>query len=144
MHKPYGNVNSRAFTLIEVMVSVIIISVVIATLLQMQGNGSHMFAELTEKIKVNQFSSFIIGNDDYGFEKKSTTLDILLEDFNLEDDLRKELKEVEVEIIYKKLEQVDMLEDENEETNASNILEVGQTILKSKSSSFSILRFEFQ
>jgi len=132
----------KAFTLIEVMVSVIIISVVIMALLQMRGNSSHIFLELGKRIEINQFASFIIGNNNYGFENKATTLDKLLDDFEVDSDLRRKLKRVKVKILYRERERIDMSEDSDEDVNSSTVFEIGKTILKTEKSSVSFLRLK--
>ena len=131
-----------AFTLIEVMVAVMIISVVIMALLQMQGNTTHIFSKLGDTIKVNQYTSLFISNKDYGFEKKSVDLDDLLSDFKVEDELRRELKTIKVKVDYEKLKTMDMREIE--EGSSSMIFELGKTMLNVGESSSSIMRFKIQ
>ncbi|WP_324170588.1 prepilin-type N-terminal cleavage/methylation domain-containing protein [Sulfurimonas sp.] len=133
--------SKNAFTLVEVMVAVMIISVVIMALLQMQGNSNHMFSRLKDKLKVNQYTSFFISNADYGFEKNSVDLDDVLSDFIVEDDLRRELKKIKVEVQYKKLRQLDMSENDDEDVSSEMIFEIGKTILKANDSSASFIRF---
>lgn len=126
----------KGFTLIEVMVAVVIISVVIAALLQMRGNSSNIFLNLSKQLHVNQMNSFIISNDNYGFESKSTTLNEFLNDFRMEDDLRRKLKEVKVKISYEKLENI--------EIDSDMVLEIGRTILKTEDSSASLIRLRLK
>ncbi|QOY53907.1 hypothetical protein HUE87_08365 [Candidatus Sulfurimonas marisnigri] len=138
--------------MIEVMVSVVIISVVIAALFQMKGNSSHIFLELGRKVAVSQFSSFLIANKNYGFENKTVTLDKLIYDFDVEDDLRRRFKESKMKVIYQVLESIDMsesaeIEDVNNEdklVNSSLIFEIGKTILITDTSSSGLLRLRIQ
>jgi len=152
-----GMTARNAFTLIEVMIAVMIISVVIATLLQMRGNSTHIFIDLDKKLKINQYTSFFASNENYGFENKNTSLDELISEFNLEDDLRRKLKNTNIEIIYQEISTIDMSEfdigekqEEYDEDNQENtevsqmIFEVGKTILKTKDSSTAILRLRLQ
>ena len=146
----------KGFTLIEVMVAVLIISVVIATLMQMRGNSTHIFLELDKKSKINQFSSFFIANNKYGFENKNTSLDELISDYVVEDDLGRELRNTKVNVIYQKIDTIDMSEfgmgassdsedDENTNTATSTmVFEIGKSILKTKDSSSAILRLRLQ
>lgn len=134
----------RGFTLIEVMVAVLIISVVIMALFQMRGNSSHIFLNINKKLQTNQYMSFLISNTDYGFEKKNITLDMLLDDFDVESDLKLELKKVKVQVEYQELKQIDMSEQNDENITSNVIFEVGKTILKSDLSSASLLRFRIQ
>ena len=127
---------SKAFTLIEVMVAVLIISLVIMALLQMRGNSSHMLMNINKQIKVNQFNSFLISNNDYGFESKSTTLDRLLSEFSMENNLRRELKKIKVKIKYQELETINM--------DSNIIFEIGKVVLKVDEESTSVVRLRLQ
>ncbi len=139
MHNKKTSV-SRAFTLIEVMIAVVIISVVILALLEMKGNSSFMFAKHTNNLAVNQYASFFISNPDYGYNKEKVMMDDLVSDFKVEDALRRELKEVKVEILYQELQRFSDFSDtadsnesdeENQEATSTNMaLEIGKTILK--------------
>ena len=143
---------SRAFTLIEVMVAVMIISVVIMALLTMRGNSTHIFSDLSSRVKINQFASLFISNTDYGFLKKSVTLEKLVSDFDIESDLRRELSNTKVEVIYQELNIIDMSEfdasDQDKESGAevsSNmVFEIGKTVLKTPKSSTGLLRLRVQ
>ena len=136
------------FTLIEVMVSVVIISTVILALLELISNNGHIFSLLSQKSKSNQYISLIIANSDYGREDKRATLYDLVREFDIESDLRHELKAQKVEIIYQKLESIDMSEStKNEKEDSSGnsmIFEIGKTVIKSQESSISLLRVQLQ
>ena len=149
----------KAFTLIEVMVSVVIISTVILALLTMGGNNTHLFLSFKEQSKINQYASFFISNPDYGLEDDSVMMDDLLSEFDVEDELRRELKEIKVELLYRIIEQIDLSEyedseeenedseiseDEIKDTNSSLIIEIGKTTLKLKDSSTALLRIQVQ
>lgn len=147
-HFPHAK---NAFTLIEVIVAVMIISVVIMALIQMNANNTHIFSSLKQQTMTNQYASLLISNDDYGFEKKSVVINDLLSEFNLQNDLRRELKNIKAEIIYQKLEQIDMSEQdttqetvENNEVSSNMILEIGKSVLKTKKSSTALLRLRIQ
>ncbi|NPA60089.1 MAG: prepilin-type N-terminal cleavage/methylation domain-containing protein, partial [Epsilonproteobacteria bacterium] len=111
--------SKKAFTLIEVMISVMIISVVIMALLKMQGNNSHIFSKLTSKLEINQYTSFFISNNEYGFSKKSTYLDELLSEFRVEDNLRRELKNIKINIDYDELDRYGDDDTTEEQSSAS-------------------------
>ena len=135
MHKRY--LQRDAFSLIEVMIAVIIISVVIMALLQMQGNNMHMFSAFSKKNRVNQYGSFFIANEDYGHENKTLFLDDLLSEFELEDELRRELKKTKVEILY---QEINSIGGDIEEIDSGRRFEIGKSILKTSDSSSSYLR----
>lgn len=153
----------KAFTLIEVMVAVVIISIVILTLLQMFANNTHIFLSLKKKTQINQYSSFFVANSERGFEDDDTTLYRLIEEFQLEDELRRKLKEDKIKVIYQEIETIDMSEfqdieeeeesevgeeeaqeEEDKESNSNLVFEIGKTILKDDESSVSLLRLRLQ
>jgi len=57
---PKRHCNNSAFTLIEVIVAVMIVSVVIAALLQMRGNTSYKFLEIKKMMHKNNIFSLIL------------------------------------------------------------------------------------
>ena len=148
----------EAFTLIEVMIAVVIISTVIMALLTMSGNNTHTFSSFKDKTKVNQFASFFIANPDYGFESETLFLDDLVSSFDVESDLRRELKKVKAALSYQMVEQIDMSEydesdeeettqednEEDKKVNSSLIIEIGRTILKVNNTSVALLRIQVQ
>lgn len=138
-HKSSSSYMLTAFTLIEVMVAVLVITVVIAALLQMRGNSSHIFSELSKRVETDQYISFLISNSEYGFENKKTALDRLLSDFELERDLARELKSIKAEVIYQELELID-LDDGDTEASSGIVFKVGKTVLKAKESSAGLVR----
>lgn len=145
---PKRQLNRRAFTLIEVMVSVMIVSFVIAALLQIQGDTAHRLIKLKKTIKENQYNSFLISEGGrYGFESNSINLYQLVDNFDVESDLRRKLKAIKTKVSYKKLDVLDSndFSDENDENSGSDIvLEIGRTSLKSKEFSLSLLRVKLQ
>jgi len=148
----------RGFTLIEVMVAVMIISVVIATLLQMRGNSTFMFLDLNEKSKIYQYGSFFTKNSKYGFENDTTYLDELVSEFEVENDLRRKFQNTKVEIVYQEIGIINMTDfaldasdeniNENDESQEASALvmvfEVGKTILKTPTTSTAFLRIRLQ
>ena len=123
-----------AFTLIEVMVAVMIVSVVIAALLQMRGETTHKFFGIKKMMQTNQYNSFLIGQGDkYGFEKSSMNLNRLVENFDLESDLRRELKSQKVSLLYEKLKSVDTSEydgENSEKSSSGTVFEIGKSTIE--------------
>lgn len=130
--------NTRSgFTLIEVMIAVMIISVVIASMLQMRGNSSLMYKIIDDNSKINQYLSFFIANKDFGFERKSTSMKNLCEEFELDSELRREFSSIKLKIEYTKLDILDLSEmDEGSEL----VLETGNSIIRTSNSSASLIR----
>ena len=125
------------FTLIEVMVAVMIVSVVIGALWQMRGDATQKFFQFQKMTQNNQYMSFLLGNaEKYGFEKSNTNMRALVDDFELESDLRRQLKSIKVSLSYDTLNSID--------TNDSVILEIGKTKLKSEDFTYSLVRVRIQ
>ncbi|MDF1877748.1 prepilin-type N-terminal cleavage/methylation domain-containing protein [Sulfurimonas sp. SAG-AH-194-L11] len=139
-----------AFTLMEVMVSVVIVSVVIAALLQMQGNTTHKFFTLKEMMQTNPYSSFLLSTSDkYGFESSKIEMKQLVDEFELESDLRRRLKSMQVKIEYEVLTTIDTSELEDEEDSSQSgstglVFEIGKTSLISKDFSTQLIRVKIQ
>ncbi len=134
----------KAFTLLEVMVAVVIISVVIMGLLQMRGHNTHIFLSLSQKLEINQHLSFLIGNNDCGFEKESITADKLLNEFDMETELRQQLKKVKIDLSYQELDAIDLGESHDENLNSEMVIEIGKTVLRTDKSSVSLPRVRMQ
>lgn len=132
-----------AFTLIEVMVAVMVISVVIMALIQMYSNNTFLFNSYKEQSKANQYLSLLIGNKDYGFEDKESYLYNLAQEFDLDDNLRRELKNKKVKIVYQELQSIDLSEEENA-SGTNMVLELGNSVLKFKDNSAAMLRLRTQ
>ncbi len=146
-----------AFTLMEVMVSVVIVSVVIAALLQMQGNTTHKFFGIKEMMKTNQYNSFLLSlSDEYGFESSKMDMQRLVDDFELENDLRRRFNSMKLEIKYEELTTIDTSELEDEPSTDSGeesfevdagaplIFEIGKTSLHMKDFSTHLIRVRIQ
>ena len=56
----------KGFTLIEVMVAVMLISIVIAALLKLQADNAFIFTKIKRDIRANGFIS-LINNSKYGY-----------------------------------------------------------------------------
>lgn len=100
VHKKNKRAQRDAFTLLEVMIAVMILSVVIMALLQMYANGAHIFKSANIKSQTNQYISFLIGDEKYGFENDTFSLDMLVAEFEIDSELRRELKDVKVEFLF--------------------------------------------
>ncbi|MGE4419530.1 MAG: prepilin-type N-terminal cleavage/methylation domain-containing protein [Sulfurimonas sp.] len=91
------------FTLLEVMIAVMILSVVIMALLQMYANGVHIFKSVNIKSQTNQYISFLTGNEKYSLQNDTFSLDRLVEEFEIEDELRRELRDIKVELLFENI-----------------------------------------
>jgi len=147
-----------AFTLIEVMVAVMIISVVIMALIKMYSNNTHLFSIMKKQVQTNQYSSLLIANEEYGFLNKNIRMYDLVKDFDLEFKLRRELKDMKAKIIYQELESIDLSESSGEESESESedyqqneneassglVLEMGNSVIKMKNASNAILRLRIK
>ncbi len=139
-----------------------IISVVISALLQLFANNSYTFSSVHQKILQTNMSSLLLGNEIYGYEDKKMDLSELVKDFNVNDDLRRKLKDKKIEIIYTEVtsfnfddaaESLAEAEEESgdndeglvtETSEVANTLEIGRTTIKIDNESSSFLRVKFQ
>lgn len=134
---------NKAFTLIEVMVAVMIISVVIMALVKMYANNNFLLTSYKKQIRSNEDLYFLIGNKDYGFEDKDTYLYNLVQEFDIDDDLRRKLKQTKVKIIYQEVKTMDLSDDENG-SGTNMVLEIGNSIVKTDTASSAMLRLRIQ
>ncbi len=149
---------SKGFTLIEVMVAILIISVVIASLLQLFSTNTALMGTLKEKIRLSTQGSMLLGVGNVGFEKKQIRLDGLLQEFKLDDDLRQKLKSMKADVNYKEVMRLDsadfqeeserMAKEEDEsilkKRSETASLEIGRTILEINGVRTSFLRLKLQ
>lgn len=137
----------KGFTLIEVMIAVMIISIVIAALLKIKADNVNLFSTLKYQVETNQYLSLLMQSN-YGFEDKDITLDKLVNDFDVEHDLRTELKRTKVKLIYQEMQKIDTgsFEDDTQDNENSNsaIFEIGRSIIKTDKSSSSLLRLRIK
>jgi len=108
----------RGFTLIEVMVAVMIVSVVIAALLKLRGDTNHLFTQIQKNQQHSSMATLLLWNRQYNLQKSSTNLYNLVDTFDLDDDLRRELKNVKATITFDRVKtiEVDMLTFEIDDT----------------------------
>jgi prepilin-type N-terminal cleavage/methylation domain-containing protein len=132
-----------AFTLIEVMVAVMIISVVILALIRMYSNNTFLFSAYKKQSQAAQYSSFLIANQEYGFEDKRVTLYDLVNEFDLEDTLRRKLKKEKVEVVYRVMKNIAL--DEESNTSAPKLsLEIGSSVLRLGNESAALMRLQLR
>lgn len=131
----------------EVMVAVMIVSVVIAALLQMRGDTSNKFFNIKKMLDTNQYNSFLISTDNkYGFESSNIDMKRLVDNFKVQSDLRRKLSSMKVKLKYKTLQVIDTSEFNSDEQNATTgiIFEIGKTELITKKFSSSLIRIRVQ
>jgi prepilin-type N-terminal cleavage/methylation domain-containing protein len=117
----------KAFTLIEVMIAVMIVSVVIAALFKLQGDTNHLFSHIQKSQNNRALSTFVLWNRKYSLEKNEQNLYRLVDNFDMDDNLRRELKKVKTEIDYSRVRTI--------ETDTLT-LEIGRTDFTSKEFDF--------
>ena len=135
--------NRAAFTLIEVMVAVMIISVVILAMVKMYSNNTFLFDSYKKHAQINQYASFLIANKEYGYENKNITLYDLVNEFDMEDELRRKLKAKKAQLTYKVVKNIDLSEDSNESAPQMS-LEIGQTVLRVETNSVAMMRLQLR
>ena len=127
--------NRRAFTLIEVMVAVMIVSVVIGAIINLRGNTSNLLMQIKKDEKSLQYASFLPWSKENGIDSARTNLYRLSEDVDIDDELRKKLKASPVKIEYKTVRSYEM---------ENTTFEIGVTTLKSKDFEISLERIILQ
>ncbi|MEA3373491.1 MAG: prepilin-type N-terminal cleavage/methylation domain-containing protein [Campylobacterota bacterium] len=149
---------SEGFTLIEVMVAIVIITVVIAALLQLFSNNTKLLGTVKEKVELSTQGSILLGVGNVGFEKKQIRLDGLLREFKLDDALRRKLKTIKADVSYKEVMRLDSIDFQEESERLAEMegvsalkkraetasLEVGRTTLEINGVHTSFLRLRLQ
>ncbi len=145
----------RGFTLIEVMVAVMIISLVIGVLLQLFSNNTRLFSSMRGHSELCMRSSLLIGNIAYGYENDKVTLDELVQEFEINDELRRKLKKHKAKITYtpvkeldtKKKEIEDIVEpymNDNDEGLKERVMEIGRSSFEMDEFQTAYLRLKMQ
>lgn len=149
----------KAFTLVEVLIAVVIISIVIAAQLQLFSNNGKLFERMRTKIDNALLLTLILGDDTVGFEDSKLFLDELVKPFNVDNALRQRLKAQNSELFYQEVKRIeagnvaeqgdDTVSDEeaaqNEEKGQNSAaLVIGKSILRSEGGSSAVLRIELQ
>ncbi len=90
--------NKKAFTLIEVLVSVVILSTVAVLLFEISTNSKNSFSYLSQKASFTTLSSLPLMHNDPKYHNSDKTLfEYIRYDFDIKDDeLRKYLKEKKI------------------------------------------------
>ena len=90
------------------MVAVMIVSLVIAALFKLRGDTNHLFLKVQEEQKLSSYATLLLWNTNYGFTNDDLNLYRLVENFDLDDDLRRELKKIKAKIEYKKIKTLEL------------------------------------
>lgn len=92
----------KAFSLMEVIISIVILSVVMVALLKIKSENISIVSKSEQKIKLNEYILLAI---DFKDKIENKNEDISLEKYKYEnDDLRKELKDIKVSIKDEKID----------------------------------------
>ena len=113
---------TKAFTLIEVLVSVMILAVVGTGLLQISTNSKHNFAFLKEKSEFDRLASIaFIHNDQKHHHKSMTLFDLLRDDYgNLDDEFRQYLKTIKINYSQEEISSLSPFEGDNDEEESTD------------------------
>ncbi|MCK5111615.1 MAG: hypothetical protein KAQ94_08850 [Arcobacteraceae bacterium] len=102
--------NKQAITLVEVLVSVMLISVVIVSLLQIKENNLHFLEKSKDTIKYNSYIAMVSLDNDKNIRNKNIYLD---EEIKFkDDDIRKEFKNIKIKVKDEELEPIEFSTDE--------------------------------
>ena len=100
----------KAFSLVEVIISVAILSFVMITLLQMKSNNIFLLEKSNEK---TQLVDYVLLAGDIEDSSKQTNKSVYLDKLTQfkNDDIRRELKEIKIEIKDKELNKLEIKEN---------------------------------
>lgn len=131
--------NKNAFTLIEVMIAVMIVSVVISALITVESNNSHLFMKLQNDEQSKKYLTLIL-HSDYGLKNKHISLDRTIDRFDVDDDLRRKLRNISVKIKYQKIKTIDLSEKDKNASASGQNLQIGKTIVEFPDATYSYMR----
>ena len=94
-------------------------------------------------VKAQQYITLIM-HSDYGLQNKHFSLDKTLARFDIDDDLRRRLKSIDVRVRYKKIQIIDLAEEEDNASATGQNLEIGKTVVTFPDGSYSYLRVSVQ
>ena len=145
----------KGFTLLEVMISVLIITLVIGVLLQLYSNNTRLFSSMRGHSELCMRSSLLIGNSEYGYEDDKVTLAELVREFDIDDGLRRKLKKYEAEIRYTRVKElaeereeiggaIEPYATENEEGLKERSMEIGRSSFQMDEFRTAYLRLKLQ
>jgi prepilin-type N-terminal cleavage/methylation domain-containing protein len=109
---------TRAFTLIEILVAVVIISVVGLSLLKINANHTNLFKFSIDRIDVNRFASIYLNHYDESLEMREySILEVLKSSYPeiTNDELRRYLDEIKVSIKKEEIERIKLFEEDDSE-----------------------------
>ncbi|MDQ7068985.1 MAG: hypothetical protein Q9M40_14040 [Sulfurimonas sp.] len=104
-------------------------------------------------MRTNQYNSFLLSvSDRYGFESSNIDMKRLVDEFELESDLRRRLKSMKVKVEYEELTTIDTSEfddsaesdEEGKSSNSSLVFEIGKTSLSTKEFNTHLIRVRTQ
>lgn len=100
----------KAFSLVEVIISVAMLSFVMITLLQMKSNNIFLLEKSNEK---TQLVDYVLLAGDIEDSSKQTNKSVYLDKLTQfkNDDIRRELKEIKIEIKDKELDKLEIKEN---------------------------------
>ncbi len=131
--------NKNAFTLIEVMVAVMIVTVVIAALIKVQSDSSYLFQKLKNGEKSQKYITLIM-HSDYDLKQEHFTLDKTVGRFDIDDDLRRRLRNITIKLQYKKLQTIDLAKEEDNGSATGQNLQIGKIIVKLLGKKYAYIR----
>ena len=128
----------KAFSLMEVIIAIVILSVVMVALLKIKSENISIVSKSEQKIKLNEYILLAI---DFKDKIENKNEDISLEKYKYEnDDLRKELKDIKVSIKDEKIDTRTIMNGSNNinVTTYSRTFSLENSDIKKKLYSFKI------
>ncbi len=123
--------NKKAFTLIEVLVSVVILSTVAVLLFEISTNSKNSFSYLSQKAGFTTLSSLALMHNDSKYHNSDKTLfEYIRYDFDIKDDeLRKYLKEQKIHYFQEEFSEFSPFSEGDKEAIADTSEEKEQNMM---------------
>ena len=132
----------KAFSLIEVLISIIILSIVGVGLFQISANSKHNFSYIENKKRFDALASIAFVHNNIAKHNKDKNLyEFLRYDFNLSkyDELRKILKDYNIHYSHESISDIKPFEDDNETQENMLTITINKITINNKSNQTSSL-----
>ena len=127
----------NGFTLVEVMVATMIVSIVIAALWKIRGDANIKMMQMQKLVKVTPMLTFLSGqNMRYGFDDEKVDSYKLLDDFQVRRSLRARLKYQKMIVHYNRVRDMELQEGQ--------VIEMGESIVQLQGSDLKCKRVRWQ
>jgi prepilin-type N-terminal cleavage/methylation domain-containing protein len=132
----------KAFSLVEVMVAVVIISVVIMAMIKMYADSINIL-DIFKKQNASEMAVSYFVQSKFGREEDNTNSYNILSEFDVKDELRQRLKEQKINVDYEKVKVIDM-SSIDEALGSGVVFEIGRTKIDTNGVVLNLTRFKVE